>query len=399
MNAVIRPIQLVIMAIALSGGETMTVSVDSTVVVINAASPASAQVARAWMRLRGIADDRAVVLDGVPVQPQMPLADFRRLVLDPLEAVLVRQGRAQSTLLVAYGPDFPTAISFDDVGQTMGFRSPGSLTGMTLLAPLHAGGARAFTAPDANPYADRPETPGLRESLRAMADERMKRADQLAIDKKYAEAETLLRALARDIPAPGVFYNLACVQALGGRTADALVSLDQAITAGWFDDVHTRKDPDLTALRTEPTWPVLIARMQAQALRITPGPSVSFSQLPARDGSPPGRLAILLGVTSGRGLTVDETIANLAQSIAADGTRPAGAVFLWRPATRRALVPGVGHLPPLPTRCVVWACRPRCAREPCRPKTRTSLAPSSASRTSTGPRAAHRCRPARGAIT
>ena len=323
----IRWFLLAILTAVVGGAETTTVSGASTVVVINGASAASAQVARAWMRLRGIADDRTVVLDGVPLQSQMSLADFRRLVLDPLEAALVRQGRAQTTLLVAYGPDFPIAISFDDAGQTMGFRSPGSLTGMTLLAPLHAGGARAFTAPNANTYADRPETPGLRESLRAQADERMQRADQMLIDKKFPEAETLLRELASDIPAPGVLYNLACVQALGGHTASALESLGKAIDAGWFDEQHTGKDPDLTTLRTEPTWPALITRIQAQALRITPGLSLPFSALPANAGSPPGRLAIMLGVTSGRGLTVEETIANLTRSVAADGTKPAGAVY------------------------------------------------------------------------
>lgn len=299
----------------------------TTVVVINGASVASAQVARAWMRLRGIADDRAVVLDGVPTDQRMPLADFRRLVLDPLEAALVRQGRAASTSLVAYGPDFPTAIVFDDAGMTAGFRSPGSLTGMTLLAPLFAAGAKVFTAPEANRYADRPETPGLRESMRAMADERMQRADQLLLDKKFPEAETLLRALAGDIPAPGVFYNLACVQALDGRTVDALAALGRAIDAGWFDEQHSRKDPDLASLRSDPAWPALMTRMQAQALRITPGPSLPFTVTPARDGSLPGRLAILLGAIGARGLTVDESIANLTRSVAADGTRPAGAVW------------------------------------------------------------------------
>jgi len=332
MSPVIRPATrlalLAILTIAAHAGEpAATVTSDTTVVVINGDSPASGEVARAWMRLRGIAEDRAVVLMGIPLQHQVSLAEFHRLVLAPLEVELVRRGRAASTVLVAYGPDFPTAISFDDAGQTMGFRSPGSLTGMTLLAPLHAGGARMFTAPEANPYADRPELPGLRESLRAMADVRMQRADQLLLDKKYTEAEALLRALADHIPAPGVFYNLACAQALGGMPTEALGSLGKAIDAGWFDEQHARKDADLSTLRNELTWPALIARMQAQALRITPGPSVPFSVLPARDGSPPGRLAILLGATSGRGLTIEEIIANLTRSVAADGITPAGTVY------------------------------------------------------------------------
>jgi hypothetical protein len=72
--------------------------------------------------------------------------------------------------------------------------------------------------------------------------------------------------------------------------------------------------------------------MQGQALHIVPGASSPFTPMPGRAGSPPGRLAILLGATSGRGLTVDEAIANLERSVAADGTHPAGAVWFMASA-------------------------------------------------------------------
>jgi hypothetical protein len=304
-----------------------TVTAAATVVVINRASPASAQVARAWMTLRGLRDDQAVELDGVPLAQHLSLADFRRLVLEPLEAELVRRGRAATTLLVAYGPDFPTAIDFDDTGLAMGARSPASLTGLTLLAPLLARGPRAFTAADANPYADQPEMPGRRENLRALADPRTRRADQLLLDKDYAAAEALLAETARDIPAAGLLYNLACAQALGGRAPEALATLGRAVDAGWFDDQHARRDSDLASLRSDPAWPGLLQRMQDQSARIAPGPVAPFRLAAALGGSPPGRLAILLAATSGRGLRVDEAIAQLTRSVAADGTPPTGTVY------------------------------------------------------------------------
>lgn len=303
------------------------VSPATTVVVINRASPASEQVARRWAALRHIAEDHVVVLDGVPIAQRMSLADFRRLILEPLEAQLVQRKLAEQTLLVAYGPDFPTAISFDDKDLAAGCRSPGSLTGLTLLAPLLTAGAKAFTAADANTYADRPQMPGQQENLRALNDPRIAQLDRLLKGKDLVEAEAVLTDLAKTNEAPIVLYNLACVQALTDRPADALTTLDHAITTGWFDDRHSQRDPDLVSLRTDPSWPELIARMQAQAQRITPGTSAPFHQLPARDGSPPGRLAIMLGATTGRGLSVEETIANLERSVAADGTRPLGTVW------------------------------------------------------------------------
>ncbi|HEX3135597.1 MAG TPA: hypothetical protein VHX44_18690, partial [Planctomycetota bacterium] len=151
--------------------------------------------------------------------------------------------------------------------------------------------------------------------------------DQFLKDKDLTGAGALLHDLATDIPAPMVFYNLACVQALDGHPAEALGSLGRAIDAGWFDDRHSQRDSDLTSLRFDSSWFLLMQRMQAQAQHIALGSSAPFRQLPARNGSPPGRLAMLLGATTGRGLTVDETIANLERSVAADGTSPKGTVW------------------------------------------------------------------------
>ena len=161
------------------------VSPDSTVVVINGASPASALVARAWMERRGLEAERAVVLSDVPLVHRITLADFQRLILLPLEVELIRQGRAATTRLVVYGPDFPTAITFDDRGLGPEFRSPGSLTGMTFLAPLLSAGGRVFTALDANSYADQPALPGAIADLRAFADTRNQRAMELILAKDF----------------------------------------------------------------------------------------------------------------------------------------------------------------------------------------------------------------------
>ena len=58
-----------------------------------------------------------------------------------------------------------------------------------------------------------------------------------------------------------------------------------------------------------------------------PGPERIITSAAATRWFTPGRLAILLGATTGRGLTVAETIANLERSVAADGTHPTGTVW------------------------------------------------------------------------
>lgn len=68
----------------------------------------------------------------------------------------------------------------------------------------------------------------------------------------YAEAEQHCRAAAELVPYdPNVHYNLACVLARQGKTADALAGLEKAVELGFVDAEHIRGDEDLASLREE----------------------------------------------------------------------------------------------------------------------------------------------------
>ena len=63
------------------------------------------------------------------------------------------------------------------------------------------------------------------------------------------------------------FYNLACLQALAGRTEAACEWMAKAFDAG-FRDIHsTATDPDLYDLRELPSWQALLRRMAGAAVR------------------------------------------------------------------------------------------------------------------------------------
>lgn len=57
-----------------------------------------------------------------------------------------------------------------------------------------------------------------------------------------------------------VHYNLACSLTLVGRRADAVDALRRALQEGYDDFEHLEQDPDLDALRDDPTFVDLIAR-------------------------------------------------------------------------------------------------------------------------------------------
>ena len=329
MNPRIFP--LLLLTAALGAAE---VGRGQVAVVYNAESWASRTVAQAWMRLRGIPAEQAIAVEGIPWRESMALDDCQRRIFAPVDAELRRRGLADAVSVIAYAPDLPLALGFDAPKAGNGQRGPASLTGMTLLAPLIRHGWEAFTAPRANPYAEELRGPASTLDQRAAADPRLAAAGERFTAKDPAGAERLLAAMAGDVPAAAVLYNLACSQALQGRTGDAVETLRRAIAAGWMDERHSTADSDLEKLRTDPAWPGLVAGMRDQAALVQAGPSLGFRSIagPAGEAGPPGRLAMVLAVTSGRGLAVDTAIRQLAASVAADGSRPSGTVWFMASA-------------------------------------------------------------------
>jgi len=87
-------------------------SAETTLVVINAASPISLQVANEYARLRGIPDTHLVRLSDVPSFGALPVADFRRKALAPIRDFIREHKLEEEIDLVAYSSDFPYAVDF-----------------------------------------------------------------------------------------------------------------------------------------------------------------------------------------------------------------------------------------------------------------------------------------------
>jgi mannose-6-phosphate isomerase-like protein (cupin superfamily) len=68
-------------------------------------------------------------------------------------------------------------------------------------------------------------------------------------------AETLLAALEEHPDTVGVLYNLACCEALLGRSDDALGHLDQALAILPRLRAHAQVDSDLDSIRDDPRFP------------------------------------------------------------------------------------------------------------------------------------------------
>ena len=79
--------------------------------------------------------------------------------------------------------------------------------------------------------------------------------------KKHEEVLPKCRRMTELIPSqPTPWYNLACGQALLGRTEDALKSLATAVEKGFGDPAHMKKDPDLKTLRADKRFDDLVEK-------------------------------------------------------------------------------------------------------------------------------------------
>ena len=79
---------------------------------------------------------------------------------------------------------------------------------------------------------------------------------------RVAEGLRVDRELARRLPAdPTVRYNLACSLALCGEIDAAFAELGCALERGYRDAEHLALDADLSALRGDPRFEALLARL------------------------------------------------------------------------------------------------------------------------------------------
>lgn len=335
---------------------------ESVLLVVNADREASVAVAREYARLRSIPAINMVSLTGVTNVEQLPVAEFREQILAPVLRAIDDRGLRAQIQCVAYSVELPTAIH---VQQDIGDRKlppiltpVASLNGLTYLYRMTMSKDIRYLDLNTNFYSRRVmavsrDTPWRPDELSRYANaisqlQEHTRRKQIAPpatrpadallpvnDPGPDAAINALMELRKAHPeAAELLYNLACSLAVLERTEEALSALTEAVNAGWFDHRHTARDPDLSALREMDGFKALLRQMSVARLDVQParGFRSDLGWLPSgesteRDDAPRYLMSTVLGVTTGRGLSVDEVIANLRRSAGADGTRPQGTVY------------------------------------------------------------------------
>lgn len=337
---------------------------EHILVVANGDQPTSIEVAREYVGLRQIPEQNLLTLTGISNVEQVSVDQFRSQILQPVLAAIQDRGLQSQIRCVAYSVELPTAIH---VGGDIGDRKlpqiltpVASINSLTYLHSLTMARDIRYLDLNVNFYARRigktsADQPWTGDELKAYTDavqrleldarrprsrEQTQPADALRPinDPAIQAAFDVLKQLARSHPKSSeLLYNLACSMAMMEKTSDALSTLKLAIDAGWYDERHAARDPDLKSLYELSEFKALLAEMKSVTLDVLPArgfrsdigwrPNGDFTPAPE---FPRYLLSTVLAVTTGRGTTTSEALAGLHRSAAADSTRPQGTVYYMR---------------------------------------------------------------------
>ncbi|MEK6234087.1 MAG: tetratricopeptide repeat protein, partial [Planctomycetales bacterium] len=310
---------------------------ENVVVVVNSDSWSSRAVANEYVRLRGIPDNNVVYLEDVPNPLRVDVEIFRKRVLVPMFKAMESRGISGQIDCVAYSSDLPYSV---DLGLDFLGRKPsrvitpvGSINGLTYLYPLVLAKRPEYAGLAVNRYCRRP-LPLVSVNLKLDQKSNLEIAARFIREKKWSLAAGLLRKLIEQEPQVAPWrFDLARCMAHQGELDKALDALEQAIEFGWSDAARTINAPGFAAVRNSPRFQGLLEQMKRR--KFTMQPTLGFRA--ARQWSASGEivptggsrylLSTMLGMTSGRGNSLDEVLDCLRSAAAADGTRPRGTVY------------------------------------------------------------------------
>ncbi len=322
---------------------------EGVAVVVNAQSWASMAVANEYIHLRNIPPANVVYLNDVATFETIGVEDFRQKILKPVMAALTERGVLGHIDCIAYSSDLPYAVNVGAdatkeqleklyPAQLIRILTPeASINSMTYLYELVLAKDIRYLDMAANWYFLRQAGASrLRDDVRwSQADiKSLGEIEQFLHDKKYDRAEPLLQAMMKDhSDIADIPYRLALCQTQLGQLDEAMASLDAAVQAGWLYWWRAQNTDEFKALRGRKGFDGLIEKMKKATPALQCPDAVAFDanaayKSPRGDGARKYILSTMLAVTSGRGNSVSEALAQLRRSVAADGQRPQGTVYI-----------------------------------------------------------------------
>lgn len=322
-------------------------SPETTLIVVNADSPLSLQVANLYAGLRNIPDTHIVRLSDIPVLRSINTDIFFTRIWQPINTWLQRHELKNEIDTIAYSADFPYDVIFKKDLNAAGIEKhpqvgiTASLTGMTFYAPLAEHKRLAFLT--TNMYYRR----NLANRRCVATNINVEKTDlqayqqgkQALRDEQPGKALEIFTRLVKDYPAHDeVHLQLARAHAGIGQYGPALAALQDAANHCLNNSLVMQSDPYLKQLGTHPAFQRIMQQINSAYGPFQPAHGFrsryqwTGADTPLQPGKPAATrhymLSTLLAYSGPRGNSLTEIDRYLRAAASSDATQPDGTVYL-----------------------------------------------------------------------
>ena len=316
---------------------------ENVALIVNVESQNSLTIANHFIQLRGIPENNIIYLKGIPAKETISVDECRELILKPIYTQLVGRKLISQIDYIVYSSDFPTAIKLPKdanklvrpVDYQKYFLTTASLNAATYFMQQIMAEDYAFLQINANYYMRQSFDTALFNYYIGPAKTKYQELIDFYKEEKYQAGLEVAQLLAKSkYPRPVMHYWRARCLARLEKKDEAIQALILAVKHGWGFGDSTASDEAFTNLAGDETFGKVINGIDnPTGIQPTTGFRSGYTWRPngMRTTDPlEGRkflLSMMLGCTRGKGNTVDEVVAALQKSVAADGTDPNGTFY------------------------------------------------------------------------
>ncbi len=326
---------------------------ENVVLVVNAESPSSLLIANHYLAGRNIPAQHVIYLSGVPDEETINLDPFRDKILKPVLAEIQARGLANCTDYIVYSADFPTAVrigshrrallqSIAELNQPINpklFNPTASINSLTFFAAAVLNDQPGYLMLNSNHYYRQPTTLLLRRPFLGEVQRQYQQAvDQLDQDdpEQWKQVQQTLESMVADNPRQlALAYQLARCFGKQGDARKSAQWLTRAVQLGWQYAKQTQADQAFDPVKDDPLFAGLLQQMRDVPFEFIPPRGFRNRYAWAPNGmvnQQPGQgnrhfLSTVLAVTRNQGNTEREAVEQLARTMRADGSQPAGKFY------------------------------------------------------------------------
>lgn len=330
-----RKLTLALVAVFATQVSYAGIGPENVMLVVNGDSRDSLRVANAYVNLRKIPANNVVVLKGLSGTEYIDVEGFRKQILTPTMATIESRGLTKQIDCITYSVDIPYSVnvSGDVKGRKLSqvITQTASTNGLTYLMDWTKDSNIDYLRLDINNYTRRRLPIASGNPLTAQEQVALGEAMAAYDAKDYKKAIIGLEKLVSRSD-PSIAYNLACSYALDGQKDEAIAALRKAVAKGWRNHGQTASDSDFNSIKDREDFRKLLDTMRLSPVEVQPSAPFQRNVGWNREGGEDATgakymLSTFLGVTAGRGNTVEEVVESLRRAKSADFSSPKGTIY------------------------------------------------------------------------